>query len=103
MALGPAEYAAAFVVSVLLAWALTPLMLRVALRRAILDVPDDRKAHDSPVPYLGGVAIVIAFSVTVLVAGLLTARTTGVISLAWVLGAAVVLAVVGLVDDLRGL
>ncbi|MBK5305880.1 MAG: undecaprenyl/decaprenyl-phosphate alpha-N-acetylglucosaminyl 1-phosphate transferase [Frankiaceae bacterium] len=103
MTLGPAEYAAAFVVSVALAWVLTPLMLRLALRRSILDVPDNRKAQKSPVPYLGGVAIVLAFSLTVLVAGLLVARTDGVISLAWVLGAAVVLAVVGLVDDLRGL
>jgi UDP-GlcNAc:undecaprenyl-phosphate GlcNAc-1-phosphate transferase len=103
MTLGPAEYAAAFVVSVALAWALTPLMLKLALRRQILDVPDDRKAHVSPVPYLGGVAIVVAFSMTVLVAGALSARTDGVISLAWVLGAAVVLAIVGLADDLRGL
>jgi UDP-GlcNAc:undecaprenyl-phosphate GlcNAc-1-phosphate transferase len=103
MTLGPAEYAAAFVVSVGLAWALTPLMLKLALRRQILDVPDERKSHVSPVPYLGGVAIVLAFSITVLVAGALSARTAGVISLAWVLGAAVVLAMVGLADDLRGL
>jgi UDP-GlcNAc:undecaprenyl-phosphate GlcNAc-1-phosphate transferase len=103
MTLGPAEYAAAFVVSVSLSWVLTPLMLRMAVRRSILDIPDDRKAQSSPVPYLGGVAIVLAFSLTVLVAGLLAARTAGVVSLAWVLGAAVVLSVVGLLDDLRGL
>jgi UDP-GlcNAc:undecaprenyl-phosphate GlcNAc-1-phosphate transferase len=102
MTLGPAEYAAAFVVSVSLAWALTPLMLKLAVRRAILDVPDERKAQTSPVPYLGGVAIVLAFSVTVLVAGSFSARTAGLVSLAWVLGTAVVLAVVGLLDDLRG-
>jgi UDP-GlcNAc:undecaprenyl-phosphate GlcNAc-1-phosphate transferase len=103
MTLGPAEYAAAFVVTVVLSWVLTPLMLRFAVQRAILDVPDDRKAQTSPVPYLGGVAIVLAFSATVVVAGLLAARTDGVISLAWVLGAAVVLSLVGLLDDLRGL
>jgi UDP-GlcNAc:undecaprenyl-phosphate GlcNAc-1-phosphate transferase len=103
MTLGPAEYAAAFVVSVSLAWVLTPLMLRLAVRRDILDVPDDRKAQTSPVPYLGGVAIVLAFTVTVLVAGLLVARNAGVVSLAWVLGAAVALSIVGLADDLRGL
>ncbi|MCU1591865.1 MAG: undecaprenyl/decaprenyl-phosphate alpha-N-acetylglucosaminyl 1-phosphate transferase [Frankiales bacterium] len=103
MTLGPPEYAAAFAVSVSLAWILTPLMLRLAVRREILDVPDERKAQSSPVPYLGGVAIVLAFSATVLVAGSLSARTDGVRSLAWVLGAAVVLALVGLVDDLRGL
>jgi UDP-GlcNAc:undecaprenyl-phosphate GlcNAc-1-phosphate transferase len=103
MTLGPAEYTAAFAVTVGLAWVLTPLMLRLAVRREILDLPDERKAQTSPVPYLGGVAIVLAFSMTVLVAGLLVARTSGVISLTWVLGAALVLSLVGLLDDLRGL
>jgi UDP-GlcNAc:undecaprenyl-phosphate GlcNAc-1-phosphate transferase len=102
MTLGPLQYAAAFVASVSLAWVLTPLMLRLAVRRSILDVPDERKAQTSPVPYLGGVAIVLAFSLTVFVAGLLAARTDGVVSLAWVLGAAVALAAIGLVDDIRG-
>jgi UDP-GlcNAc:undecaprenyl-phosphate GlcNAc-1-phosphate transferase len=103
MELGPAEYVAAFLVSSALAWVLTPVMLRVALRRSILDVPDERKAQASPVPYLGGVAIVLAFAVTVLVAGLVTAPPSGLGALAAVLGAGLVLALVGLADDLRGL
>lgn len=102
MTLGPAQYVGAFTSSVFLAWVLTPLMLKIAVRRSIMDVPDERKAQTSPVPYLGGVAIVLAFSVTVFVAGLLTSRTAGVVSLAWVLGAAAALAAVGLVDDIRG-
>ena len=103
MELGAATYAAAFVAALALAWLLTPLMLRVAVRLSVLDVPDDRKAQDSPVPYLGGVAIVVAFSLTVLVAGALAGQDASVGPLAAVLGAAVVLALMGLVDDLRGL
>jgi len=102
MRLGIAEYVAAFLVSAALAWGLTPLMLRLAVRRGVLDVPDERKAQTSPVPYLGGLAIVLAFAVTVLVAGVVSAPPSGLPQLAAVLGMALVLALTGLLDDLRG-
>jgi UDP-GlcNAc:undecaprenyl-phosphate GlcNAc-1-phosphate transferase len=69
----------------------------------VLDVPDERKAQSSPVPYLGGLAIVLAFAVTVLVAGVVTDPPSGLPALAAVLGMGLVLALVGLLDDLRGL
>ena len=103
MQLGPAAYGVAFLTALALAWLLTPLMLRLALRLSVLDLPDERKAQASPVPYLGGVAIVLAFSVTVLLAGAVVAPEGGVRPLAAVLGAALALALMGLVDDLRGL
>src|SRR3954451_13528981 len=103
MQLGPEEYALAFLVSGALAWVLTPLMLRIAVRRSILDLPGERKAQASPVPYLGGVAIVIAFALTVLVAALVTDPPGGVSALAAVLGMGLLLALTGLIDDLRGL
>ena len=103
MELGPAEYVAAFLVSGALAWVLTPLMLRIAVRKAILDAPGERKAQESPVPYLGGVAIVVAFAATVLVAGFVTDPPGGIAALAAVLGMGLLLALTGLVDDLRGL
>jgi UDP-GlcNAc:undecaprenyl-phosphate GlcNAc-1-phosphate transferase len=103
MRLGPAEYVAAFVVSVSLAWLLTPVMLRLAVRWSVLDVPDDRKGQTSPVPYLGGIAIVVAFAVTVLVAGLVTRPPSGVPILASILVTGLVLAILGLLDDLHGL
>jgi UDP-GlcNAc:undecaprenyl-phosphate GlcNAc-1-phosphate transferase len=103
MRLGLAEYLAAFLVSFALAWALTPLMLRLALRLSVLDAPDERKAQESPVPYLGGVAIVTSFAVTVLVAGLVIGPPSGLSALAVVLGMALLLALMGLADDLRGL
>lgn len=103
MQLGVPEYVAAFLVSLALAWALTPLMLRVAVRLSVMDVPDERKAQTSPVPYLGGVAIVTAFAVTVLIAGLVVNPPSGLDQLAVVLGMALLLGLMGLADDLRGL
>jgi UDP-GlcNAc:undecaprenyl-phosphate GlcNAc-1-phosphate transferase len=97
------EYAVAFGGALLLAFVLTPLALRLARRRDILDHPGDHKGHNSPVPYLGGLAIVIALSVAVLVVGLAWPPESGFGELAAVLGMAVVLSVVGLLDDLRGL
>jgi UDP-GlcNAc:undecaprenyl-phosphate/decaprenyl-phosphate GlcNAc-1-phosphate transferase len=95
-------YFAAFVGPLLLAWWLTPLALRLAIRWHVLDVPDSRKAQEAPVPYLGGLAIVVAFSVTVLAAALVRGPGSGVGTLALLLGTGVVLALVGLLDDLRG-
>jgi UDP-GlcNAc:undecaprenyl-phosphate GlcNAc-1-phosphate transferase len=45
----------------------TPIVRSVALRFNIIDAPnEDRKIHKRPIAYLGGVAMFIAFSVTVL-------------------------------------
>lgn len=42
----------------------TPLALKLALRLKIVDKPNPRKTHQVPVPYLGGVAIYLAFLVS---------------------------------------
>ena len=97
------DYVGAFLASALLSWFLTPLMLRVALRMQILDAPDERKAQQSPVPYLGGLAIVLAFSLAVLVAAALSRPASGLSDLFVILGLAVLLSLMGLIDDLRGL
>jgi UDP-GlcNAc:undecaprenyl-phosphate GlcNAc-1-phosphate transferase len=96
------SYVAAFAGSLAVAWVLTPLLLALALRRQVLDIPDERKAQTSPVPYLGGVAIVAGFSAMVLTAAALDRATTVLIQLAVLLGTGLVLALMGLVDDLRG-
>jgi UDP-GlcNAc:undecaprenyl-phosphate GlcNAc-1-phosphate transferase len=97
------EYAAVFVASLLIALVVTPLVLRLALRRGILDQPTEHKGHESPIPYLGGLAIVAAFSLAVLAATLIRPPRSGAGELAAVLGMAIALSVVGLADDLRGL
>ncbi len=46
----------------------TPLAGKLAALCSCYDVPDEkRKLHDSPVPYFGGLAIMLAFSVSFLV------------------------------------
>lgn len=44
----------------------TLAMYRFALRRSILDIPNERSSHQYPVPRGGGVGIVIAFSFSLL-------------------------------------
>lgn len=86
-----------------LSWLLVPVAMRVAIRAHVLDHPRDYKVQESPVPYLGGVAIVVSFTSVVLAAALVRPPVSGFGELAVILGAACLLALVGLVDDLRGL
>jgi UDP-GlcNAc:undecaprenyl-phosphate/decaprenyl-phosphate GlcNAc-1-phosphate transferase len=97
------QYLAVFAVSAAFSLVLTPLVLRFALSRAVLDHPGGHKSHTDPVPYLGGLAIVGAFALTVGVAALVRPPVSGRGELFAVLGLAVLLATVGLLDDLRGL
>lgn len=97
------EYAGVFICCAGLTVFLTPLALRLARRRNLVDVPGPGKSHAEAVPYLGGVAIVAAFSLVVLAAGLLHPAGADTKSLEVTLGLGVALAVMGLVDDLRGL
>lgn len=55
--------------ALLLAVGVTPLMRRLALRTGVIDQPNARKVHGSPVPLLGGAAIYIAFIATLLLFG----------------------------------
>ncbi len=96
-------YLGAFAGAALLCGVFTPLALRVAVRRQVMDRPGGHKSHTSPVPYLGGVAIVVAFSLAVIVASLLRPPVGGFGELVVILGLALAVSLVGLVDDLRGL
>jgi len=51
------RYVGLFVLSLLL----TYLVKRIALKRAILDIPNERSSHTVPVPRGGGVAIILVF------------------------------------------
>ena len=97
------SYLAAFLSAVALAFSLTPVALRVAMRLQILDRPGGYKVQESPVPYLGGAAIVLAFCMTVVVGGLIARPPSQFEQVVAIVGCAVVLSVVGLVDDLKGL
>jgi Fuc2NAc and GlcNAc transferase len=82
----------------------TPPVRRLALRRGLIDQPNERSSHLAPVPRGGGVAILAGATAGILVAaGLLGAGVLGGRpGLALGLGALLV-AGAGLVDDARGL
>ncbi len=79
----------------LVAGSLVPLLVRFAVGRNLLDVPNIRSSHEVPTPRLGGVAIILGTWV-----GALILRPEG----AWpLLVAATLIGVVGLVDDFGSL
>ncbi len=96
-------YLIVFAAPLLLTVVLTPVALHTARRFGILDVPKENKAHRSPVPYLGGAAIVAAFSVIVMGAAIIRPPDSGLLNLAAILGMALGLAAMGVVDDIRTL
>jgi len=105
MVISQIEFFGLFVFSYTLVGLLTPLMRRVALYKGVLDRPNSaHKSHKQPVPYLGGVAIIIGV-VLVSYAALIYSKITW--SNFWlatsVLGPAVVMGLVGLWDDLKSL
>ena len=115
-------YTGSFIGALAISLILVPLVRRIAISRTIMDAPGGHKSHTLPVPYLGGLAMVVAFSVAVIAGALVRqdlsfvdgaisfnpggifepgASTLGELLL--VLALALALSVMGLVDDLRGL
>jgi UDP-N-acetylmuramyl pentapeptide phosphotransferase/UDP-N-acetylglucosamine-1-phosphate transferase/glycosyltransferase involved in cell wall biosynthesis len=87
--------------TLVVAWALTRVVLRFAVSRGMIDVPNDRSSHAEPTPRGGGVAILVS--------------TLGALLLGWALGfiaervlwgvggGMAAVGVVGWLDDRRGL
>jgi len=99
------QYFLLFASTFVLVGALTPLMRRIAIKREIYDAPTQaHKTHKEPVPYLGGVAIIIGVLAVTYGTALLKNFSSQNFWLATsVLAPAAVLGVVGLIDDLRNL
>jgi UDP-GlcNAc:undecaprenyl-phosphate GlcNAc-1-phosphate transferase len=100
--------AAGFLLSALTSYALTPIVARVARRKMWIDTPDaSRSIHTQPTPRIGGVAIVGAFLVGLvyfaLVPYLLPAEMANSIRIPspLIITGALIMAVVGLYDDIR--
>ena len=105
MAISQLEYFFLFVTSYVLVGILTPLMRKVALAKGVLDRPNSaHKSHKKPVPYLGGVAIIIGVVFVTNLALISFKFTWSNFWLAtFVLGPALVMGLVGLWDDLKSL
>lgn len=89
--------AISFIMALFICTAMVPVMMKLAPSLRLVDQPDHRKVHDTPIPRAGGVAIVLAFFVPVLV------WYQGGQSIAAVLIGAGIIAVFGFLDDRHNL
>lgn len=84
----------ALALAMLLSFALTPLVKRLAYKIGAVDIPkDQRRMHDHPIPLLGGLSIFISFVIAVLAFAQPDRQMRGIL-----LGACLIVAV-GVVDD----
>jgi UDP-GlcNAc:undecaprenyl-phosphate GlcNAc-1-phosphate transferase len=84
----------AFIFAGAAVWALVPATESLAIRIGAMDVPNERSLHEVPTPKLGGLAVLVAVLIG------------GTIFLPWdqetrsILGGAIVITAVGVLDDL---
>jgi UDP-GlcNAc:undecaprenyl-phosphate GlcNAc-1-phosphate transferase len=104
MELNFSEYLALFFTALIFVGVLTPLVRKVALRIEILDAPtESHKTHKEAIPYLGGVAIIIGTCLTTYLAIVLSGQSRAFSLVSAVLIPAVLMGVIGLVDDIKKL
>ena len=98
-------YLIAFAIALVVSIFLTPFVRDLAIRMKWVDQPDERKIHTTPIPRVGGIAILIAGSLPLLgmffwnnrISRLFLQDTPLILSL--ILGGGVI-AIVGILDDL---
>ncbi len=85
-------------VAFLISFAATPLVKKFAEKVGAIDVPKDaRRVHDHPIPRMGGLAIFLGFLISVVLFVKIDTKLQGVL-----LGA-VVIVIVGIIDDITPL
>lgn len=90
--------------SFVISLAIMPFVISWAKRHELYDPLDPRKIHHGQIPRLGGVAICIAFVITICLFTLLTGQGASTGGHFWVVVvSAVVIPVLGLVDDFKNL
>lgn len=80
-------------VSFLISLILMPIFIWGSRKFGFVDYPNSRKVHLKPIPYLGGVAILISFAIGVLISRPIEAEYKAII-----LGG-IVIVIVGIIDD----
>jgi UDP-GlcNAc:undecaprenyl-phosphate GlcNAc-1-phosphate transferase len=91
------EAVVAFAVAAVVTFAVTPLTGRLAVRVGAIDMPRERSLHDTPVPSLGGIAILAGVLVSAIAFLPSDQQTRGI------LAGALAIVLVGAIDDVREL
>ena len=105
MAISNFHYFLLFVSTFVVVGFLTPVMRKIAITNKIYDNPNSaHKTHKEPVPYLGGVAIIIGVILVSYGVAIVDGFTgKNFLLMTSVLAPAIVLGVIGLWDDMRNL
>src|ERR1035437_1583473 len=96
------QYAIIGIASFILGLVFVPLAMKAAFKTGVIDRPNTQlKKHKSPVPYLGGIAIYLAFVIPVIAAKIIMHQQLyGVVG---ILAGATIMMVMGLIDDVKNL
>ncbi len=87
-----------FVMAFACSFIMTPVVKRFAFKIKAIDVPkDNRRMHKTPIPRLGGLAIIFGFMMSTIFFGAMTK------SLASILIGAMIIAAMGIIDDVKAL
>jgi UDP-GlcNAc:undecaprenyl-phosphate GlcNAc-1-phosphate transferase len=94
-----------FIIAFVLVYLFVPLVRRICLRFGFLDLPEKRKIHMQPTPRLGGIALIIAFIITLLSALIIDVNFRNVFypKIIGLLVVFLLITLLGLWDDLRGI
>ena len=104
MKLELAEYLLLFAASVTLVGLLTPLVRKLATALDVVDRPSEsHKTHKEPIPYLGGVGIIIGVVIITYGATAIIGRPSAFALANTLLIPAILLGLIGLVDDVKKL
>ncbi len=82
------------------AWTATRIVRNIALRKQLVDRPNDRSAHVTPTPRLGGIGIMCGFLPAALAGTIMVGAPAGAFV---IIAATAFISCVGLLDDLRPL
>lgn len=105
MSLSNLDYLLLFLGALTVSGIFTPVIRKFAIRLGVVDSPNQaHKTHEAPVPYLGGLVIIASTVSITLGAALISNFTQKTFQLAsTILVPALLMAVIGLIDDLRQL
>jgi UDP-GlcNAc:undecaprenyl-phosphate GlcNAc-1-phosphate transferase len=89
----------AFVPALILAYMLTPLVMRLARKFGVIDHPDERRVHITPTPSWGGLAIYAAFMIAVITTVAIHPQVRFDSQVIGLLLGGTIVAIAGLLDD----